>query len=72
MKNKSKKQRVRALAKGNPRVDEKIVGESLALISYLRKVGIKSRGFNLLGSSESRLKVKGPVVYRLSHPEVSS
>lgn len=65
MKNKSKKQRVRAIAKKNLRVDERIVGESLDLISYLRKVGIKARGFNLLRSSESRLKVKGPVVHQL-------
>jgi hypothetical protein len=65
MKTKSKKQRVRAIAKRNPQVDEKIVGESLELITYLRKVGIKARGFNLLRSSESRLKVKGPVVHQL-------
>lgn len=64
-KKKSKKQRVRAIAKRNPQVDQKIVGESLDLISYLRKVGIKARGFNLLRSSESRLKVKGPVVHQL-------
>ena len=65
MNNKSKKQRVRAIAKKNPQVDQKIVGESLDLITYLRKVGIKARGFNLLRSSESRLKVKGPVVHHL-------
>lgn len=65
MKNKSKKQRVREIAKKNPQVNEKIVGESLELVSYLRKVGIKARGFNLLRSSESRLKVKGPVVHQL-------
>ncbi len=61
MKKKSKKQRVRAIAKANPRVDQRVVGESLELITYLRKIGIKARGFNLLRSSESRLKVKGPV-----------
>jgi len=65
MKPKSKKRRVRAIAKQNPQVDEKIVGESLDLISYLRTVGIGARGFNLLRSSESRLKVKGPVVHHL-------
>lgn len=67
MKTKTKKQqqRVRVIAKKNPHVDEKIVGDSLALITYLRKLGIKPRGFNLLKSSESRLKVKGPTLHQL-------
>ena len=30
MKNKSKKKRVRAIAKANPKVDERVVGESLS------------------------------------------
>ena len=60
-----KQQRVRTIAKRNPHVDEKIVGDSLELITYFRKLGIKARGFNLLKSSESRLKVKGPVVHQL-------
>ena len=64
-KKKSKKQSLRAIAKTNPQVNEKIVTESLELIGYLRKVGIKARGYNLLRSSESRLKVKGPAVYHI-------
>jgi hypothetical protein len=53
------------IAKTNPEVDQKIVGDSLEIIDYLRKVGIKARGFNILRSSESRLKIKGPVVHHL-------
>jgi len=56
---------VKEIAKNNPGVDEKVVAESLELIGYLRKVGVKPRGFNLLGNSESRLKIKPPMVYKL-------
>lgn len=64
-KKKPKKQSLRAIAKTNPQVDEKVVTEPLELIGYLRKVGIKARGYNLLRSSESRLKVKSPAVYHI-------
>ncbi len=61
----NKKTQVRTIAKGNPQVDEKVVGDSLEIIDYLRKVGIKARGFNILRSSESRLRIKGPMVHHL-------
>ena len=60
-----KKARVQTIAKSNPQVDQKVVGDSLEIIDYLRKVGIKARGFNILRSSESRLKIKGPIVHHL-------
>ena len=60
-----KKARVRIIARSNPSVSEKVVGDSLEIIAYLRKVGIKSRGFNILRSSESRLRVVGPIVHEL-------
>jgi hypothetical protein len=62
-----KKERVQIIAKSNARVDPKVVEDSLEIISYLRKVGIKARGFNILRSSESRLKIKDPIVHRLSN-----
>jgi hypothetical protein len=60
-----RKRQVRTITKGNSQVDEKVVGDSLEIIDYLRKVGIKARGFNILRSSESRLKIKGPMVHHL-------
>jgi len=62
-----KKERVRIIVKSNAQVDRKVVEDSLEIINYLRKVGIKARGFNILRSSESRLKIKDPVVHRLSN-----
>ncbi|GAC1662184.1 MAG: hypothetical protein NVS9B4_15530 [Candidatus Acidiferrum sp.] len=62
---KEKKVQVREIAKKNNLVDEKVVSESLELIDYLRRVGVKPRGFNILRSSESRLKIKPPAVYKL-------
>ncbi len=56
---------VRTIAKSNSQVNQKVVGDSLEIIDYLRKVGIKARGFNILRSSESRLKIKGPMVHHL-------
>lgn len=60
-----KKARVQTIAKGNAQVNQKIVEDSLEIIDYLRKVGIKARGFNILRSSESRLKIKDPIVHHL-------
>jgi hypothetical protein len=60
------KARVKVIARSNPSVSEKVVGDSLEIIAYLRKVGIKSRGFNILRSSESRLRVVGPIVHELN------
>jgi hypothetical protein len=60
-----RKTQVRTITKGNSQVDQKLVGDSLEIIDYLRKVGIKARGFNILRSSESRLRIKGPMVHHL-------
>jgi hypothetical protein len=60
-----KKNKLKRVLKDNPQVDEQIVVDSLEIISGLRRVGIKARGFNILRSSESRLKVKNPVVHHL-------
>jgi hypothetical protein len=60
-----KKDRLKKVLKNNPQVDEQIVADSLEIISNLRRVGIKARGFNILRSSESRLKVKNPLVHHL-------
>lgn len=64
-KQQSKKEEVQAIAKNNPQVDEKTVLQSLELIGYLRRMGIQPKGFNLLRSSESKLKLKAPAIYRL-------
>jgi len=60
-----KKTQVRTIARGNSKVDQKVVADSLEIIDYLRKVGVKARGFNILRSSESRLKIKDPVVHHI-------
>ena len=49
----------------NPKVDKKLVEESLALIASLRDMGFKKRGYNILDSSESRLKVKTQILSKL-------
>ncbi len=53
------------IAKQNPKVDKKIVEESLALVEFVRSIGFKGRGYDLIGSSESRLKVKTPILSKL-------
>lgn len=61
----TKRERVKAIAKNNPLIDEKVVLDSIELINYLRRMGIQPKGFNLLPSSESRLKFRPPAVHRL-------
>jgi hypothetical protein len=56
---------LRRIVKTNRRVDPRTVQESLALIDVMRSMGIKERGYNIFGSVESRLKVKGPVLFDL-------
>ena len=56
---------LRRIVKTNRQVDPKMVGESLAIVDFVRRMGIKGRGYDILGSSESRLKVKGPVLFDL-------
>jgi hypothetical protein len=53
------------IAKLNPQVDKKLVEESLALVASVRDMGFKGRGYDILGSSESRLRVKPPVLSKL-------
>ena len=53
------------IAKLNPQVDKKIVEESLALIDFIRGIGFKGRTYDILGSSESRLTVKPPILSKL-------
>ncbi len=60
-----KNTRVRMIAKRNSQVDQKVVGDSLEIIDYLRRSGVKARGFNILRSSESRLPIKSPIVHSL-------
>jgi hypothetical protein len=64
-KRKNKRAEIRRIAKANPQVDPQVLGESIELIDYLRKIGIKSAGFNILRSSESRLKIKRDAVHKL-------
>jgi hypothetical protein len=63
---KERNKRVREIAEKNQQVNEKMVVDSLELIAHLRKMGIKSRGFNILRISDSKLKVKNPAVYHLT------
>ena len=53
------------IAKLNPQVDKKMVEESIVLIDAVRAMGFKGRGYDILGSSESRLKVKAPILFKL-------
>jgi hypothetical protein len=53
------------IAKLNPQVDQKTVEESLALVDFIRSIGFKGRTYDILGSSESRLTVKPPILSRL-------
>ena len=53
------------IAKANPRVNRQVVEESLALIDSVRKMGFKGRNYEILGSSESRLRVELPVLCKL-------
>jgi hypothetical protein len=65
MPTKSKKKQMDAVVKANPKVDRKVLTESIEIIESIRKIGIKSPGFNLLRSSESHLKVRKQAVFQL-------
>jgi len=56
---------LRRITKLNPQVDKKVVEESLAFVDFARSIGIKGRGYDILRSSESRLKVKAPILSEL-------
>jgi hypothetical protein len=48
---------LRRIAKANPQVDEKMAEEAIAFVEFARSIGFKGRGYDLLRSSESRLKL---------------
>lgn len=56
---------LRRIVKSNPQVDKKVVEDSLAFVEYARSIGLKGRGYDILRSSESRLKVKSPILSEL-------
>jgi hypothetical protein len=56
---------LRRIARSNPHVDKKMVEESLAFVEFARSIGLKGRGYDILRSSESRLKVKSPILSEL-------
>jgi len=58
-------QDMKAIAKNNPQVDEKVAAAAIELINTLRRLGVRPKGFNLRGVSDSRLKVRTPVVLNL-------
>jgi hypothetical protein len=41
-----------------PGLPQPVPQESLALLEYIRSIGVKKRSFNILQSSESRLKTR--------------
>jgi hypothetical protein len=63
--NNSAQAQLRKIAKSNPEVDARIVSESISLVSYLRSIGLKGSGFNILRSSESNLKLKPPILHEI-------
>lgn len=65
MPNKTKKIDWRKIAKTNPDVDPNILRQSIEFVDYIRKVGAKGKGFNILRSSEARLKVHPPTLHQL-------
>jgi len=42
-----------------------MVEESLAFVEFARSIGLKGRGYDILRSSESRLKMKSPILSEL-------
>lgn len=56
---------LRRIEKQNPQVDKKVVEESLAFVDFARSIGLKGRGYDILRSSESRLKAKAPILAEL-------
>jgi hypothetical protein len=56
---------LRRIARLNPQVDKKIVEESLAFVEFARSIGLKGHSYNILRSSESYLKGKSPLLFKL-------
>ena len=58
--------RIRQIAKSNPHVDEQMAAKSIELIVELRRIGVRPKGFNILGISDSKLKVRKAAVFSLN------
>ena len=56
---------LRRIARSNPQVNTQLVEESIAFVTFARAMGLKGRGYNILRSSESHLKMKSPILARL-------
>jgi len=56
---------MREIAKNNPQVNEQSAAEFIELITKLRNMGVRPKGFNILGVSDSRLKVRKQAVFSL-------
>ena len=54
----------RRSAKRLPGLPKPVPQESLTLLDYIRSIGVKKRGFNILQTSESRLKTR-ETIYQL-------
>lgn len=61
----NKKNILRSIAKTNPGVDIAVLERSAELLSFMRSIGIKNKGFNTLSSYESSLKLKPPTLHKL-------
>lgn len=55
----------REIAKSNPKVDPEVLKQSLDIVEYIRSIGIKSKGFNILRSSEAKLTLRPPTLHTL-------
>ena len=64
-KRKRKATTLQRIAKLNPRVDKKLVEESLALVDFVRGMGFRGRGYDIIESSESQLRLSPPVLFKL-------
>lgn len=64
-KRKRKATTLQRIAKLNSQVDKKLVEESLALVDFVRGIGFKGRSYDIIGSSESQLRLKPPVLFKL-------
>jgi len=53
------------IAKTNPQVNKKLIEESLAIVDSVRQLGFRGRNYEIIGSFESRLRVKAPVLCKL-------
>ncbi len=59
---------LRKIVRKNRQIDQALLKESVDLVTYIRSLGIQSRGFNLLRSSEARLRVIHPSTQTIEAP----